>query len=227
MKNYTDPHLEKKTCQLHVSHCSLNQDLCAWWLLITVVRGGCVGMLDKRVRRKMLSGECDLTAFSSCTLLTSNWNRRMVCEFYRLSVNASKVLVLLPSICLIMKCLLSESDLSSRPDKVISSELRPHVGLCENHERLKIFWPCQISNKLEEEEKQHLTLWHLKTACLKRLSGLSDSDSHVSLSMIKKSERLGVTIMSLCPHSSQKPPPSLFLTRCSLRRCILNTLHIN
>lgn len=110
MKNYMDPHLEKKTCQLHLTHCSLNQDLCAWWLLITVVRGHCVGMLDKSVGRKMLSGECDLTAFSSWTRLTSNWNRRMVCEFYS---NASKFwfCCLTFCLCLIIQCLLSESDL--------------------------------------------------------------------------------------------------------------------
>lgn len=180
MKNYMDPHLEKKTCQLHLTHCSLNQDLCAWWLLITVVRGDCVGMLDKSIRRKMLSGECDLTAFSSCTLLTSNWNRRMACEFYRLSVNASKVLVLLPRI-LSLSCH-TVSAFKFRPvfpaqTKSFSSELLPRVGLCENYERLKVFGPCHISNKFEEKEKQHLTSWHLKTACLKRLSGLSDSGS--------------------------------------------------
>lgn len=67
MKNYMDPHLEKKICQVHLTRWSFNQDLGAWWLLIIVVRGDCVGLLEKRVRTKMLSSECDRASLSAAT----------------------------------------------------------------------------------------------------------------------------------------------------------------
>lgn len=76
-------HLEKKTCQLHLTHRSFKQNVGAWWLLITVVTGVCVGLLDKGVRRTVLSGECDRASLWAAV----RWNQQHPAEITEGPVN--------------------------------------------------------------------------------------------------------------------------------------------